>query len=437
MKDAVSPLSDVTNAAIHGAKAVRLAKLIAAGAPAPRGFAFAEHVTPDELGPAIASLAERSGGVFGDADAPMLLSLRSSPEVSGAPSCPAILNLGLTKAVMDGVAKRIGALAAADLRRRLIQNFAVNVMGADPEAFEAALFDRMKTAGAADEEALDLAALTALEEDFLALTEDETGDEFPEVAEDQLALAIAAMRRSWNSPTAKILRQAKGIDPASTQGLIAQAMVLGVGSGFSGSGVASSRSEEDGEPVFSGRFLLQSQGEDALMGLRTPRMLTAAAREAEKQPALSLEEESPEITEKLRRLCALSEQIIGDACRLEFTLEGGEVYILDAEPLRPSARAAVRISVDLAEAGVISRNQALLRIDPSALTSYLHPTVSPGVQRDVIGKGLAASPGAASGSLVFSPEAAESYAAREKPAIWCGWRPARKIFAACTPPPGC
>ncbi|MEX2520701.1 MAG: pyruvate, phosphate dikinase [Paracoccaceae bacterium] len=414
---AIIPLAEIADAARHGAKARRLAMLIAAGAPAPPGFAFPDDVEPGALAPALIALGRVTGAGFGAASAPLLLALRSSPVDPGAASSPAILNLGLTRAALPALAKRVGRRAALDLRRRLIQSFAAAAMDADPEAFENALYDRMKLSGTASEEALTEEALVALEADYLAAVEDETGEPFPEDAAVQLALAIAAMRRAWAAPTARMLRQARGVEPGSAQALIAQAMALGLGPAPSGAGVATGRAEDDGAPGFHGRFLAQAQGEDALMGLRTPRLLTESARLAASQTAPSLEADAPEAAAALAKLTADAERALADACRIEFTLEAGKLFILDAQPLKPTARGAVRIAVDLAEAGVISRNQALLRVDPSSLTAHLHHSVAARARRDVIGKGLPASPGAATGVIVFSPEAAEALAAKEEGAI--------------------
>lgn len=417
MNHAPQPLSEGSDPLRHGQKAWRLSRLIAAGAPTPPGFVFPDDTPAGALAPALAALGEETGLVFGDPARPLLLALRSSPAAPGAASSPAILNIGLTRAAAAGMAARIGERAAADLRRRLIASFAVAAMGADPEAFENALFDRMKLSGAESEEDLSLPALKALEADFLAAVEEETGEPFPESADDQLRLAVLAMRKAWSGPTARILRTARGVDPAAPQALIAQAMVFGLGPAPSGAGVAYARSEEDGAPRFEGRFLPQAQGEDALMGLRTPRLLTEAGREEAGQGGRSLEAEAPEAAESLRAYAALAESALGDACKIEFTLEGGRLFLLDAQPLKPSPRAAVRIAVDLAEAGVIGRDDALLRIDPAGLTAHLHPSVAPRARRDVIGRGLPASPGAATGAIVFSPEAAEALAAREEAAI--------------------
>ncbi|MFV0475825.1 MAG: pyruvate, phosphate dikinase [Pikeienuella sp.] len=417
MTDAILPLAMVTDAARHGAKALRLARLIVAGSPTPPGFAFPDNIAPEALLTPLQALEGAAGLGFGDPARPLLLALRSSPADAAAPSSPAIMNIGLTAAALPGVAARVGERAAADLRRRLIQSFAPAAMGADAEIFETLLYDRMKLAGVESEDALNLAALQALETDFLRAVEEETDEPFPEDAMAQLTLAIAAMRRAWAAPTARILRDARGVAADCAQGLIAQAMALGIGRAPSGAGVAATRSEEDGAPAFQGRFLSQAQGEDALMGLRTPRLLTEAARRAAEQTAPSLEAEAPAAVAELERLAMLAEAALGDACRVEFTLEAGELRLLDAQPLKPTARAAVRIAVDLAEAGVIDRGAALLRIDPSTLTAHLHPSVSARARRDVIGKGLPASPGAATGAIVFTPEAAEALAAREQGAI--------------------
>ncbi|QIE54665.1 pyruvate, phosphate dikinase [Pikeienuella piscinae] len=417
MNAPATALAEVTDAARHGAKAARLARLIAAGAPVPPGFAFPDDAAPEALAPALAALEAQSGLGFGAPERPLLLALRSSPVETAAPSSPAILNIGLTRDTLPGLAARVGDRAAADLRRRLIQAFAPAAMGADAELFESLLYDRMKFSGVESEDALSLAALKALETEYLAAVEEDTGERFPEDARAQLSLAIAAMRTAWAAPTARILRGARGLAPDSAQALIAQTMTLGVGPGSSGAGFATTRSEEDGAPGFQGRYLAQAQGEDALMGLRTPRLLTEGARREAAQTAPSLEAEAPDAATKLEAQAALAELTLGDACRVEFTLEAGELHILDAQPLRPTARGAVRIAVDLAEAGVIGREAALLRIDPSTLTSHLHPTVSARAPRDVIGAGLPASPGAATGAIVFSSEAAETLAAREQAAI--------------------
>ncbi|MGB0928495.1 MAG: pyruvate, phosphate dikinase [Pikeienuella sp.] len=417
MTDELCPLKDILThetPELFGAKAVRLAQLKKAGAKTPPGFVISSAAGDPDLSDAISALEERSGLAFG---AGLMVALRSSPVDSAAPTVPAILNIGLTADALPVVASRVGWRAAQDLRRRLVQNYGVQVMGADPDVFEGALYERLKRAGVEDEAGLDADHLAALTEEFLALTLDETDEAFPEDPREQLTGACRAVKRGWNKPTARILRQARGADPALGQGMIVQVMALGVGPVPSGAGVASLRSEATGAVDLNGRFLPQAQGEDALSGLRTPHLLSKSARIAAGLSAESVEEIAPSVLPQIHELAEIAERELGDACTVEFTLEGGELWALDAQPQRAGARAAVRVAVDLANKGAISRGDAVLRIDPSALTGYLHPTIADKAPRDVIGRGLPASPGAATGALVFSPLAAEASAAREQAAI--------------------
>lgn len=397
-----------------GGKALRLGKLIDAGLPTPPGFAIAAGEGMEGLLAALTTLEDQAGARLGEG---LLIALRSSPVDDAAPTAPAILNIGLTADAMGAVIARVGERAALDLRRRLIQTFACAAMGADPEAFENALYDRLKLAGEDSEETLDEGALRALEADYLAIVRDETDEDFPEDAADQLSLAITALTRAWDAPTAKIVRQAKGADPEAGQGLIVQAMALGLGPEPSGAGVGALRSAQTGQVGVNGRFLPQAQGEDALMGLRTPRLLTRAAREEAGQSRPSLEEMAPDAAVAVVAMAEQVEVAIGDACSFEFTVEQGAVAVLDAQPLIANTRAAIRVAVELAESGAITREEAILRIEPGALTSHLHPMIADGAPRDVIGRGLPASPGAATGAIVFSPDAAEAAGAQDRGVI--------------------
>lgn len=397
-----------------GAKAIRLAKLAVSAAPSPPGFAIAAGAGETDLSGPLSQLSLQAGVAFGQG---LLVSLRSSPIDEAAPTAASLVNLGVTEDAMPALTNRVGGRAALDLRRRLIQGFACQVMGADPDLFENALYDRMKQSGADDEAALGEADLSALVVDFLRLVEEDTDDPFPDDAGVQLQMAIASVSAAWDKPTARILRQARGADPSVGQGLIVQAMALGLGPEPSGAGVASLRDQSTGAVALNGRFLPQAQGEDALMGLRTPRLLTIDAKEAAGQVLPTLEEIAPAALAEVSALAEAIELSIGDACTLEFTLEGGALSILDAQPQKAGARAAVRMAVELADKGAITRGQAVLRIDPSALTGHLHHTIADDAPRDVIGRGLPASPGAATGMLVFSPEAAAAAAARDQKAI--------------------
>ncbi|MGB0505993.1 MAG: pyruvate, phosphate dikinase [Pikeienuella sp.] len=397
-----------------GVKALRLSKLANSNAPTAPGFAVAAGADGADLTAPLSQLALQTGVAFGLG---LLVSLRSSPIDEAAPTAASLVNIGITEAALPALIERVGARAAADLRRRLIQSFACQVMHADPDAFENALYDRMKQSGADDEAGLNEAALIALVEDFLVLVEEETDEPFPDDAGVQLSMAMASLHAAWDKPTARILRQARGADPTVGQGLIVQAMTLGLGRSPSGAGIASLRDPNTGAVALNGRYLPQAQGEDALMGLRTPRLLTAAAREAAGQSSRSLEEIAPEAVVEIEKLAEAIELNMGDVCTLEFTLENGAVTILDAQPQNAGARAAVRMAVELADKGAITQDQAVLRIDPSALTGHLHHTIADDAPRDVIGRGLPASPGAATGMLVFSPEAAAAFAARDQKVI--------------------
>lgn len=414
--DLIAPLGPggAEDASRFGRKAVTLSRLVSMGVPVKPGFAVsAEAVTRlaenggEALGPGFAAaLAGLSPGA--------LLALRASPGAKEWGGPATLLNLG---ASVEALEPRIGALAARDATRRLIHAYAVHVGGADPEAFEYALHDTLKDHGAETEGDLDAEALDELIETFLELHEDETGDPFPHAAADQLAGAMRAMARMWGSVSARLLRTSRGGPEAGGLALIVQEMAMGLAPGLSGAGRVAFRSEQSGEPGLRGRMLYQAQGNDASAGLRTPRLIGATERRAAGVRDPSLEEAAPEIADRLRALGAMAEREFAEAMALEFTLEGGELAVLGAEPIRRSPRAAVRIAVDLAKSGAIQMEDAVLRVEPRLLSELLHPTIDPYAPRDLLAGGLPASPGAASGPIVFAAEAADASAARGVPAI--------------------
>jgi pyruvate,orthophosphate dikinase len=402
-----------------GEKAASLAALVAMGAPTMPALAIDQaavaRIPCDGPSAAVAALAAAVPRLASGT----LIAMRASAvnAVWGGP--PTLLNIGVTQSRLPAIAARIGARAAQDLYRRMIQSFAVGAMDADPDAFEGLLHDALKDHGAATEDALDLDALKVLTADFLAMIEDDTGRAFPQDPAAQLALGLEAMARAWSSRSARILRAARGGPEVGGLAVIIQDMALGLGpdDALSGAGRAAFRSARGGEPFLSGRWLPQAQGDDALAGLRPPRMVGAEERAAEGQPEPSLEDMSPGLAARLRDIGAQVEFARGEACELEFTIERDEIYILTAQPMRRSARAAVRIAVDLAKSGAIDQTDALLRVEPRVLTELLHPTLDPSAPRILLARGLAASPGAASGPIVFSAEAAAAAAARGAPAI--------------------
>ncbi|HKK35439.1 MAG TPA: pyruvate, phosphate dikinase [Paracoccaceae bacterium] len=425
MRDAVALLPDLIaplapgaaeDSARFGAKAARLARLAGLGAPVKRGFVIAAELVAEVAeDPAAARprLAAALDAALERLDAGALLALRGSPADPAWGGPPALLNLG---AAPQALAPRIGERAARDVQRRLVQAHAV-ALGADAEVFDAALHDALDAAGEDSERGLDAAALDRLLATALTLHEEETGEGFPSGPRAQLLGAAEAMARAWNAPSARILRAARGGPETGGLALILQEMALGLGPGRSGAGRVAFRSERTGAPGLVGRFLWQAQGDEARAGLRTPRLVGYAERQAAGAPAASLEEEAPELADRLRALGAVAERALADAVTLEFTLEDGVLHVLGAEPLRRSARAAVRIAVDLAKAGALTREAAVLRVDPGSLAELLHPTLDPAAPRDRLATGLPASPGAAAGPIVFNAEAADAAAARGQPAV--------------------
>ena len=395
-------------AAVHGEKAALLAAAHAAGLPVPPGFALPPGWDGD-LDEALARLECAAGRRLGTGDDPLLVSVRPAAELPAGGMAPAILNIGVTSATLPALAARHGERTARDLHRRLIQAYGAAALGVEGEEFEYALHDALRYAGCESETELDAAQLTELAETCLKLIAEAGAGPFPDDARAQLDGAIRALPELWDGRRATARRTALGAGDAPL-GIIVQAMVLGIGAGPCGAGIAQLRDEVTGEPCLTGRYLSQAQGEDALMGLRTPQVITAEERLALGLHEPALEEVAPDAVPALREAGTKLEMTIGDAVSLEFTVSAGSLHVLEVKRARRSARAAVQIAVDLAECGAIDHDTALMRIDPAHLEEQLHPAIDPTAPRDLVGEGLPASPGAASGPLVFSSDAAETSA---------------------------
>ncbi|MEM9784116.1 MAG: pyruvate, phosphate dikinase [Pseudomonadota bacterium] len=416
-----------------GEKAALLAAAAGLGLPVPPGFVLDAKTAADPAATAaalddgIAKLEAETGQRLDDADAPLLLALRPSaaPGVAGQGGggalVPTILNVGIVQSCLGALAARYGRRAAVDLERRLAQHWGAGAAGLDDEDFEFALHDAMRRCGVESETELDTAALTRLAADCRAMAAD-AGRPLPDAARAQLLSGIAGMQALWHGTSARRRRLARGGDEDAGLPVIVQVMAIGLGMGDqeggpTGAGIAWPRDEETGAHRLTGRFLEQAQGEEAMMGLRTPRVLTVAERLALGSRAPSLEEHRPEAVEQLVTASQRLERALGDAFSLDFTLDGGALVLTELRRARRSARAAVRIAVDLGETGAIDPAAALTRIDPGALEAHLHPTIDERAPRDVVARGLAASPGASSGPLVFTPEDAEAAAAAGGAAI--------------------
>jgi len=390
-----------------GARGARLARLAGLGLPVPRGLLLTTDLTRQ-----IAQDGARThfDGVLRDTFQTLgdevLLSLRASPPRPEWGGPEALLNIGITDARLPALMTRVGKPGALELYFRLIEGYATMVEGVDPEDFENLMADQVKYWSVASEGDLPEDARVTLVDQAKALYLDEVMQPFPQDPVEQLCAAVDAMARGWNGVSARILRESHGAPPEAGLGLIVQRMAFGIGQGVCGAGVVHLVDERTGTPALSGRFLTQAQGYDALMGMRTPHLITREARESARQSAPSLEEIAPDALTDLRTHGSTVAAGLGDIHGFEFTLEDGKLWLLDAVLTPRSARAAVRIATDLARNGAISRDDALLRIEPRTLIEHLHPQIDPRAPRDVFGSGLPASPGAATGRIVFSPEAA-------------------------------
>ena len=402
--------------AMHGDKACLLSEAVAAGLSVPAGFVLPPSFD-GEVTSALEVLQRHCGASLGDSDSPLLLSVRPSAAMAAGGMAPAVLDVGMCEVVLPAMSARIGERAALDLYRRAIQSFGSGAMGIEGEEFEYALHDALRLAGEDSETELGEKQLRALAETCQRLIEDESGESYPQVPSVQLNRAIAAMQKAWMGRRAKLRRVAMGGEADADLAVIVQVMALGVGQAPSGAGFADLRDEVTGEINLTGRYLPQAQGEDALMGLRTPHVLTSVERKDMGLHIPALQDEAPELIDTLRTAAEKLEHRIGDAVRLDFTVEAGVVRILEVRPAKRSARAAVHIAVSLAEIGALGREDALMRVDPMHLEEQLHPALDPDARRTLIGQGLPASPGGACGPIVFSPDDAEIAAARGAPAI--------------------
>ncbi|GAB4285596.1 MAG: PEP-utilizing enzyme [Roseovarius sp.] len=377
-------------ASTHGGRAKCLQRLVRLGLPVPRTLALSfqtvRRIAAGEMPDPARLLAPF------DTDA--LVCVRPSSEDPDWGGPGAVLNIGMNDARYLEFSERIGKPAAAALYLRFVQAFAVHVARLDPDIFDAVAADPVLGLKQA-----------------LAAYEDEIEEEFPQDRGLQLTEVLRSMARAWEGTTARLLRQAKGAPADAGLGLVVQQMVLGLGEGESGSGVMQLVNSQTGVRQITGRYLSQSQGRDALER-------RAEALYLERDPrGPSLEELAPEAFAELKAHLTLMREKLREEMQAEFTIENGRLYLLDGVRVARSARAAIAIAVALAEDGIISREEALMRIEPRALNELLHRQVDPAVERAPLARGIAASPGAASGRIVFNAAEAQASAARGEPCI--------------------
>ena len=405
-----------------GGKGANLAEMTSLGVPVPAGFTISTAVCHDferkgalpkkvrqEVLIQLSRVEKVMGGHFGDRQDPLLVSVRSGARVSMPGMMDSVLNLGLNDQTVEGLAERSGdARFAFDSYRRFIQMYGNVVLDIPLENFERELEARKRARGVERDAELGSADLKRLVKAYKRVVASHIGQSFPESAQEQLWGAIAAVFRSWNTPRAQTYRKLYGIPDDWGTAVNVQAMVFGNLGDDSATGVAFTRDPSTGEKRFFGEYLPKAQGEDVVAGIRTPHPLSRAGRR--RGSPSSLEEAMPGCYRQLLRMAQLLERHYRDMQDLEFTIQRGQLWMLQTRAAKRTARAAVKVAVDLVRERRIDRSTALRRVEPESLDQLLHPTLDRSSAPPPIGRGLPASPGAACGRVVFTADAAEKAA---------------------------
>ncbi len=414
---------DATLKTLLGGKGANLAEMAGIGLPVPPGLTIATSVCaayydaggklPDSVKAdtlaALAHVEAITGKTFGDAADPLLVSVRSGARVSMPGMMDTVLNLGLNDVTVEGLAAASGNPRFAwDSYRRFIQMYSDVVLELDHYAFEDALEILKEDRGVSLDTELSAEDLQGLVARYKALVLQNWGDAFPQDPHEQLWGAIGAVFGSWRSDRARTYRRLNDIPESWGTAVTVQAMVFGNRGETSATGVAFTRDPATGERVTYGEYLINAQGEDVVAGIRTPQYLTMAARERAGARAASMEEAMPWVFGELAAVFALLENHYRDMQDIEFTVEDGRLWMLQTRAGKRTAKAALKIAVDMANEGLITEAEAVLRVEANALDQLLHPTLDPKAPRDVIARGLPASPGAASGAVVFDSDVAEA-----------------------------
>jgi pyruvate,orthophosphate dikinase len=415
-----------------GGKGAGLAEMANLGLPVPPGFTITTEVCThyyangncypadleSQVTAALAAVGRICGKTFGDSADPLLVSVRSGARASMPGMMDTVLNLGLNDATVAALAKKSGDRRFAyDSYRRFITMYSDVVLGIGHHLFEDILDDhkdRNEYTLDTDLTADDWEALVGL---YKERVEEELGEPFPQDPFKQLWGAIGAVFGSWMNQRAITYRRLHNIPESWGTAVNVQAMVFGNMGETSATGVAFTRNPSTGERKLYGEFLINAQGEDVVAGIRTPQEITEAARKESKSDKPSMERAMPDAFNELTRIYGVLERHYRDMQDLEFTVEQGKLWMLQTRSGKRTAKAALRIAVELASEGLITRREAVTRVDPAALDQLLHPTIDPAAERKVIATGLPASPGAAAGEIVFSADDAETMKAQAKKVI--------------------
>src|SRR3954469_17033608 len=404
-----------------GGKGANLAEMANLGLPVPPGFTIPTSVCtyfyahdksyPKDLQAQVEKALEHVGKLtgkgFGDAKNPLLVSVRSGGRASMPGMMDTVLNLGLNDKTVEALASLSGDRRFAyDSYRRFITMYSDVVMGFEHHHFEDILDTFKDSKGYSLDTDLDGDDWAELVRRYKDAVAQETGKDFPQDPHAQLWGAIGAVFSSWMNARAVTYRRLHDIPESWGTAVNVQAMVFGNMGETSATGVAFTRNPSTGESKLYGEFLINAQGEDVVAGIRTPQDITEYARQESGSDKASMEIAMPEAFKELTRIYTLLEKHYRDMQDMEFTVEQGKLWMLQTRGGKRTAKAALRIAVELANEGVISKKDAVTRIDPASLDQLLHPTIDPAAKRDVIATGLPASPGAASGEIVFSSDEA-------------------------------
>ncbi len=417
-----------------GGKGANLAEMSSLGLPVPPGFTITTEVCtafydndkkyPEELKPqvleALATIENQMGMKFGDSKNPLLVSVRSGARVSMPGMMDTVLNLGLNDNTVEGLVKKSGDERFAwDSYRRFIQMYGDVVMGLEHHDFEEIMEQHKRDVDVTEDTDIDADGWKKIVAEYKAMVERELSKPFPEDPHEQLWGAIDAVFSSWMVPRAITYRKINDIPENWGTAVNVQSMVFGNMGDDCATGVAFTRDPSTGENFFYGEYLVNAQGEDVVAGIRTPQSLTIQGKEKEGSELPAMEEVMPEVFNQLNDVRLKLEGHYKDMQDIEFTVQQGTLYMLQTRSGKRTAAAALKIAADMVNEGVITQEEALLRLEPQALDQLLHPTLDPNASKTILTKGLPASPGAASGKVVFTADEAEKKAHAGEQVMLC------------------
>jgi len=399
-----------------GGKGANLAEMTNAGVPVPPGFTITTEVctlyyesgmrlpaeVDSEMKVYLKRLEDATGRKFGDTSNPLLVSVRSGAKFSMPGMMDTVLNLGLNEDTVKGLSEMTGnERFALDNYRRFIQMFGNVVLGIDKDQFEEIITKKKKDRRVKQDSSLQPDDLRDIIKKYKGVVKRKSGESFPDDPLTQLVMARDAVFRSWNNPRAITYRRLNDIPAGLGTAVNVQAMVFGNMGNDSATGVGFTRNPSTGEKEFYGEYLTNAQGEDVVAGVRTP------------QPIEELKKEMPAIYDQLKKITAKLEKHYRDIQDFEFTIEQNKLYMLQTRTGKRTAPAAIRIAVDMVKEKLITKEEAIMRIDPAQLDQVLHPRLDPKAKYEVIARGLAASPGAVSGKVVFTAEDAVRHGSKD------------------------